>query len=51
MVRTRSARHREPLVLGGHDGSGRVRQTRRSNCLCGQDHNLFSIQTVASNPT
>jgi hypothetical protein len=51
LVRARSARHREPLVLGGHERSASANQHRRSEAVHRLDLGRRSSPALGSNPT
>src|SRR5829696_3313025 len=50
-VRAGSARHREPLVLGGHQRSRSASKNRRSQCIHRHDLGRRSSPALGSNPT
>jgi hypothetical protein len=51
LVRIGSARHREPLVLGGHERSASANQRRRSEAIHRYDLGRRSSPALGSNPT
>jgi hypothetical protein len=50
-VRAGSARHWEPLVLGGHERSRRAHKNRRSCCIHRYDLGRRNTTALGSNPT
>jgi hypothetical protein len=51
LVRTGSARHREPLVLGGHERSASANEHRRSESIHRSNLGRRSSPALGSNPT